>query len=335
MYTDTSHQHPPTKASLKAWWQQFTSSQRSNKKDTDLHTKAANYRAFHARPLSGENTVFGKPLVESLQYANVQISTANASGELYVWGLIPVVVAKCGLYLKENATEVEGIFRVSGSSKRMRDLQAAFETPPRYGKDLDWTKEGYTIHDVASVFRRYLTQMTEPIIPHDLYHDFRDALAKDSYNQDEVILTYKRLIRRMPRPNQWLLLYVLDILSVFARKSDKNLMTASNLAVVFRPGLISHPNHEMSPKEHTLSQRVLEFMIAHQDWFMDVVPPPPPRGEDGQVFVPAGRNGSSDPWSTGSEDELSQLGEGNWNVKVQRRRTTYDHGAQRAILALP
>ena len=46
--------------------------------------------------------MFGAPLHESLRYASVQISTANASGELYVWGDIPVVVAKCGLYLKEN-----------------------------------------------------------------------------------------------------------------------------------------------------------------------------------------------------------------------------------------
>ncbi|KAF5341803.1 hypothetical protein D9611_001481 [Ephemerocybe angulata] len=119
---------------------------------------------------SGAGVVFGKPLKESLKYASVQISTANADGELYVWGYIPVVVAKCGLYLKENATEVPGTFRVNGSNRRMRELQAAFETPPRYGKNLDWKQETYTTHDVASVFRRYLTQMPEPVIPYDLYH---------------------------------------------------------------------------------------------------------------------------------------------------------------------
>jgi len=80
----------------------------------------------------------------------------------------------------------------------------------------------------------------------------------------------------MPRANQYLLLYVLDLLSVFARKSSKNLMTASNLAVIFRPGLISHPDHEMSPREHDLSQKVLEFLIAEQDWFMLDIPPLPP-----------------------------------------------------------
>lgn len=54
-------------------------------------------------------------------------------------------------------------------------------------------------------------------------------------------------------------------------------MSFLDLAVIFRPGLISHPNHELSPKEHQLSQRVLEFLIEHQDWFMLDVPPPPSR----------------------------------------------------------
>ncbi|EJU05075.1 Rho GTPase activation protein [Dacryopinax primogenitus] len=221
--------------------------------------------------------VFGVPLRESLKYASVQISTVDQNGELYVWGYVPVVVAKCGLYLKENATEVPGTFRVSGSAKRMRDLQSTFEKPPKYGKSLDWKKENYTTHDVASVFRRYLTQMPEPVIPHQLYHQFRDTMAKKPFDRDQAIKTYQRLIRSMPRANQYLLLYVLDLLSVFARKSDVNLMPASNLALIFRPGLISHPSHELTPEEHQLSLKVLEFLIAQQDYFMmDLSPPPIP-----------------------------------------------------------
>jgi len=42
----------------------------------------------------------------------------------------------------------------------------------------------------------------------------------------ETIKTYQNLIAKMPKPNQYLLLYVLDLLSVFARKSEVNLMTA-------------------------------------------------------------------------------------------------------------
>ncbi|KAL1666918.1 Rho GTPase activation protein [Schizophyllum commune] len=296
----------PTKASLKAWWTHFTTAQKM-KRDAEQ------------RQAQDEHPVFGKPLRESLRYASVQISTANANGELYVWGCIPVVVAKCGLYLKENATEVPGTFRVNGSNKRMRELQQAFETPPRYGKDLDWKQETYTTHDVASVFRRYLTQMPEPVIPYDLYHEFRDALAKQPNTHEQVVTTYKRLLRQMPPPNQYLLLYVLDLLSVFARKSDKNLMTAENLAVIFRPGIISHPSHELSPNEHRLSQKVLEFLIAHQELFIFDIPPPPgtpgsPIDED-FVAVPS------------SDDEQSQVG-GGWRLvgrnrsqRVARRKT--------------
>ena len=41
----------------------------------------------------------------------------------------------------------------------------------------------------------------------------------------------------------------------------------------------------MSPKEHQLSQEVLEFLIEHQDWFMLDVPPPPP-SKPSQAITP-------------------------------------------------
>ncbi|EKM58504.1 uncharacterized protein PHACADRAFT_252881 [Phanerochaete carnosa HHB-10118-sp] len=302
--SETHQPHiPPTRAGLKTWWSHFAFAQRT-KRDAeakkDVHPPSA---------------IFGRPLRDSLKRANVQISTAGTGGELYVWGHIPVVVAKCGLYLKENATELAGTFRVNGSNKRMRELQAAFETPPRYGKDLDWKNEHYTPHDVASVFRRYLTQMSEPVIPHDLYHPFRDALAKKPFNRDEAIHRYKRLIRMLPDDNKYLLLYVLDLLSVFARKADKNLMTAKNLAVIFRPALLSHPSHELSPPEHQLSQDVLEFLIEHQDWFM-------------LDISPSGSGSSRRVAPTGVEpvDMMITDADDSWTAsqagRVTRRRTT-------------
>ncbi|KAI0044168.1 Rho GTPase activation protein [Auriscalpium vulgare] len=311
-------EHRDAKAGLRTWWQHFTTAQKMKPRELGK---------------GGAQTVFGTPLRESLRYASVQISTANANGELYVWGYIPVVVAKCGLFLKENATEVEGTFRVNGSNKRMRDLQAIFEAPPRYGKSIDWKKENYTTHDVASVFRRYLTQMPEPVIPHDLYHQFRDAIAKKPYNQDEVIATYKRLIHSMPHANQYLLLYVLDLLSVFARKSDKNLMTAQNLAVIFRPGLISHPTHEMSPPEHQLSQEVLEFLIAHQDWFMlDIPPPPASYSRHSQQAPPRGATAGR-PRPTQDEDIVvmsssDEEATGGWKLVASPGRSTSPAGSK-------
>jgi hypothetical protein len=47
-----------------------------------------------------------------------------------------------------------------------------------------------------------------------------------------VITTYNKLIHSMPHANQYLLLYVLDLLSIFARKADKNLMTAQSTHLI-------------------------------------------------------------------------------------------------------
>ncbi|EST05194.2 Rho GTPase-activating protein domain protein [Kalmanozyma brasiliensis GHG001] len=255
MGSSSQDEQASTKAGLKAWWASFTKGRQSKEK----------------KPI--ENRVFGVPLRQSLKYASVAISIAGEDGQQYVWGYVPVVVAKVGLYLKENATEVEGVFRIAGSQKRMKELQDTFDSPPRYGKSVDWSK--YSVHDAASVLRRYFNHMPEPIVPHDLYTEFRNIRAKEPFDEQGAIKTYRLLISSMPPASQYLLLYVLDLLAVFARNSEKNLMPSSNLAVIFQPGMFSHPSHELSPGEHKLAVQVLEFLIDHQDQFVLGMSPQP------------------------------------------------------------
>ena len=182
------------------------------------------------------------------------------------------------------ATDVEGIFRLSGSAKRIKDLQTIFNSPDRYGKGLDWT--GYTVHDAANILRRYLNQLPEPIVPLDFYERFRKPLrphlarspeGEASFDltmdqQSQVVAAYQKLITELPPLNRQLLLYILDLLAVFSSKSDLNRMTAANLAAIFQPGIISHPQHDMAPMEYRLSQDVLIFLIENQDHFLFGMP---------------------------------------------------------------
>ena len=46
--------------------------------------------------------IFGVPLEISIKYANVAISLTNEQNESYVYGYVPIVVAKCGVFLKEK-----------------------------------------------------------------------------------------------------------------------------------------------------------------------------------------------------------------------------------------
>jgi hypothetical protein len=46
--------------------------------------------------------IFGVPLRQSITYANVAISLVDSEGRSYIYGYVPIVVAKCGVYLKEK-----------------------------------------------------------------------------------------------------------------------------------------------------------------------------------------------------------------------------------------
>ncbi|KAM3418616.1 Rho-GTPase-activating protein 5 [Cercospora zeina] len=252
------------KKDLASWWKNF---KRSDKKPQD-----------QAAPQG----IFGVPLQQSIRYANVAISLFNDEGQSYIYGYVPIVVAKCGVFLKEKATDVEGIFRLAGSEKRIKELKVAFDSPDRYGKGLDWT--GYTVHDAANILRRYFNQLPEPIIPLEFYQRFRDPLrnhqaqavgalesqspSHGEFNHEAAIRAYQALITELPPLNRQLLLYILDLLAVFASKSDLNKMTTPNLAAIFQPGILNHPQHDMAPREYRLSQDVLIFLIENQDSFL-------------------------------------------------------------------
>jgi hypothetical protein len=76
------------------------------------------------------------------------------------------------------AMETEGIFRISGSIKRINALEIQFDQSfSSYGLDLNW--EGYTEHDAATLLRRYLNALPDPVIPFDYYHKFRDVMSKN------------------------------------------------------------------------------------------------------------------------------------------------------------
>lgn len=58
-------------------------------------------------------------------------------------------------------------------------------------------------------------------------------------------------------------------MSVFADNSESETDgLIQDLATIFQPGIIAHPDHEMLPSEHAASQKVLEFLINKQDHFL-------------------------------------------------------------------
>ncbi|OBA26605.1 RhoGAP-domain-containing protein, partial [Hanseniaspora valbyensis NRRL Y-1626] len=215
------------------------------------------------------NKIFNKPLKEciSLASAEVVLQSENVS-----FGKIPLIIAKCGSILKKHALSEPGIFRIAGNTKKIKLLQTIFSTPPKYGQDWKFEEDilphgfrQFSVHDVSGILRRFLNNMSEPLIPLDCYNKFRNHLANQRTLIKQIRICLKKFeiyIREgLEDCNKQTLLYLLDLLFLFSQHSDKNLMDAKNLAAIFQPSILSHPEHDMNPKEYELSRIVLEFLI--------------------------------------------------------------------------
>ena len=213
------------------------------------------------------------------------------------------------------------------------------------------------MHDAANVLRRYLNQLPEPIVPLDLYERFREPLRghtmqavgdtegpqlPDNFDVSKAIVTYQQLITELPPLNRQLLLYILDLLAVFASKSDENRMNSQNLAAIFQPGMLSHPSHDMAPAEYRLSQDVLIFLIENQDHFLigmrgtaadeqtvqevqnGGTPPPGTPKTPGQGKNMVGRSASN---ASAGADSVRKYGGVRRNVSVSSRHSRQSNGA--------
>lgn len=212
------------------------------------------------------------------------------------------------------------------------------------------------MHDAANVLRRYLNQLPEPIVPLDLYERFREPLRghtmqavgdtegpqlPDSFDVGKAIATYQQLITELPPLNRQLLLYILDLLAVFASKSDENRMNSQNLAAIFQPGMLSHPAHDMAPVEYRLSQDVIIFLIENQDHFLigmrgtaadeqtvqDVqngTPPPGTPRTPGHSKNMVGRSASN---ASAGADSVRKYGGIRRNVSTSSRHSRQSNGA--------
>ena len=224
------------------------------------------------------HAVLGVSLSEVIKYSNVAIHFHDADYGSFVYGYIPVYLAKIGNFLKEKGTlghpspghefspviepflddiliglSVENLFCISGSPLRLQNLQDSFNRYPRFGDDLDWN--GYTVHDAASILLRFLNRLPEPVIPLERYEAFQNPLKQDfldwkwtteppeglAWPPKETSITqeYKRQISLLPGASRQVLLYLLDLFAVIAFRSESNKMTSWRLAKLFQPMVLS------------------------------------------------------------------------------------------------
>ncbi|XP_037008647.2 GEM-interacting protein isoform X2 [Artibeus jamaicensis] len=207
---------------------------------------------------------------------------------------VPFVVTRCTAEIEQRALGVQGIYRVSGSRVRVERLCQAFENG-RALVDLS----GNSPHDVSSVLKRFLQELTDPVVPFHFYDAFI-SLAKTLHANPEhdpgtpspspeVIRLLKTLLVQLPDSNYNTLRHLVAHLFRVAAQFEENKMSANNLGIVFGPTLLRPPDCPGSAGTGPVTclldsghqAQLVEFLISNyeQIFGMDELPlvtePPP------------------------------------------------------------
>ncbi|NXE14554.1 RHG25 protein, partial [Lophotis ruficrista] len=220
--------------------------------------------------------VFGQRLAETMAYE-----------QKFGQHQVPILVQKCAEFIREHGMSEEGIFRLPGQDNLVKQLRDAFDAGerPSFDRDTD-------VHTVASLFKLYLRELPEPVVPWMQYEDFLlcgQALDSDERKGHQELLKQLSLL---PRDNYNLLSYICRFLHEIQLNSSINKMSVDNLATVIGVNLI-RPKIEdpaIIMRGTPQIQKVMTVMISdHADLFppsKDVPPSPPAHKNDKKAPIP-------------------------------------------------
>ncbi|XP_028166814.1 rho GTPase-activating protein 26-like [Ostrinia furnacalis] len=174
--------------------------------------------------------------------------------------------------LEARGLEEQGLYRVAGVASRVARLVASAREPrpPALTDAADWETRTLT-----SALKSYLRALPDPLLTRQLHRQFI-AVAK-SERRAERVAGLRALVHALPPANRDMLRLVLEHLRNVAAKSDKNLMTHSNLAVCFGPTLLRAERETVaSILELKFYNVIVETLLEHYHEIFESPPPAPP-----------------------------------------------------------
>lgn len=165
--------------------------------------------------------------------------------------ILPDIAFKCLRVLYLRALELQGVFRVPGNKNKMRDYELRFD---RDGGTVDFVKSDDE-HMVASIFKMFLRDLPEPVMPYNLFELTVEATTKPS--KQEIISALQDVLRQLPKENYRMITITCFLLHQITLHVEKNLMKPTNLAIVFGPVFCAAP-----PSDEVTKQKMVEKLPA-------------------------------------------------------------------------
>ncbi|KFP17065.1 Oligophrenin-1, partial [Egretta garzetta] len=190
-------------------------------------------------------------------------------------------VRKCINAVETKGITTEGVYRTVGSNIQVQKLLNAFFDPKCPG-DVDLQSGDWDIKTITSSLKFYLRNLSEPVMTYKLHKEL--VLAAKSENLDYRLGAIHALVYKLPDKNRDMLELLIQHLVNVCEHSRENLMSPSNMGVIFGPTLMRAQEDTVAAMMNIKFQNiVVEILIEHfgkvraaapEDTSAPPVPPP-------------------------------------------------------------
>ncbi|KAF1838476.1 RhoGAP-domain-containing protein [Decorospora gaudefroyi] len=158
---------------------------------------------------------------------------------------VPMVVYQCIQAVDLYGLEVEGIYRIPGTSSHIQQMKALFDSD---ASQVDFRNPEAFQHDVNSVaglLKQFFRELPDPLLTRDFYSKYIDAARID----DETMRrdSMHALINALPDPNYATLRALVLHLHRVQQSSEVNRMSTANLGICWAPSVMGpHKGNNMA-----------------------------------------------------------------------------------------
>lgn len=120
-------------------------------------------------------------------------------------------------------------------------------------------------HAIAAVLKQFLRQLPEPLLTFALYDDY--IKAQDVPVVQKRVQQIHDVLLKLPPHNRDTFEYLIRFFGRVCSHSSVNKMTPANMAIVFSPNLIRHPQETMATymTDAVKWYRLIQTCIEHPD----------------------------------------------------------------------
>ncbi|KAJ9619227.1 Rho-type gtpase-activating protein [Taxawa tesnikishii (nom. ined.)] len=172
--------------------------------------------------------------------------------------VIPAIVTRCIDEVEARGMDVEGVYRKSGGTGQVKQIQAGFE---KEGSAYDISDPDLDIHAVTSCLKQYFRRLPTPLIAYDTYDAFLEAgQITDAEKQAQAM---KAAIQTLPASHKDVLEYLIGHLVKVMDQQSENLMSSMNLSVVFAPTIMRPLSIEREMTDMSTQRVAIEALLTH------------------------------------------------------------------------